>query len=335
MPIAAAEEIAPRLRKGSDHQTNSTDPVRVYPREIGRVPLLNYEQEIICGKQVQQMVSLLDAKNLLAKKLHREPMLSEWLSQVDLLEAELKEALRLGQRAKQKMIEANLRLVVAIDKKYQKRNMEFLDLNQERTIGLERGVEKFDPIRGYKFSTYAYWWIRQAMTRAIAEKSRTIRLPAHITEKQNKLKKIQRQLSQRLGRTPTLAQIATELGSDQEQVRNCLALGRKTLSLNLRVGDDHDTELGDLLEGLDTHPENLIEQSQLLDELQLLLQELKPQQREVLILRFGLRDGEALNLAKIGSRLNLCRERVRQIELQALKSMQQHERGKTILRDYL
>ena len=335
MPIAEAEEISQKLHKGSDCQTNSTDPVRAYLREIGRVPLLNHEQEIICGKQVQQMVSLLDAKNLLAKKLHREPMLNEWLSQVDLSEAELKETLQLGQRAKQKMIEANLRLVVAIAKKYQKRNMEFLDLIQEGAIGLERGVEKFDPIRGYKFSTYAYWWIRQAMTRAIAEKSRTIRLPVHITEKQNRIKKVQRQLSQKVGRTPTVPQIAAELGSDQEQVRICMMLGRKILSLNLCLGDSHDTELGDLLEGPDNHPEKLIEQSELSSKLELLLAELRPQQREVLILRFGLRDGEALTLAKIGSRLNLCRERVRQIERQALKSIQQHERGKEILQDYL
>ena len=141
----------------------TADMVRTYLREIGRVPLLTREQEIVYGKQVQQMMSLLEAKNALVKKLRREPTLKEWAEQVQTSEAELNETLRAGQRSKQKMIEANLRLVVAIAKKYQKRNMEFLDLIQEGTMGLERGVEKFDPTRGYKFSTYAYWWIRQAI----------------------------------------------------------------------------------------------------------------------------------------------------------------------------
>ena len=189
----------------------TADMVRTYLREIGRVPLLTREQEIVYGKQVQQMMSLLEAKSDLVKKLRREPTLKEWAEQVQKSEAELNEALRAGQRSKRHMIEANLRLVVAIAKKYQKRNMEFLDLIQEGTMGLERGVEKFDPTRGYKFSTYAYWWIRQAITRAIAEKARTIRLPIHITERLNKIKKARQQLSQQLGRTPTLIDILTAL----------------------------------------------------------------------------------------------------------------------------
>jgi RNA polymerase nonessential primary-like sigma factor len=166
----------------------TADMVRTYLREIGRVPLLSREQEIIYGKQVQQMMALLEAKEALRKEIDHEPSLSEWAARVNQSETELNHLMVQGKRAKQKMIEANLRLVVAIAKKYQKRNMEFLDLIQEGTLGLERGVEKFDPMRGYKFSTYAYWWIRQAITRAIAQQARTIRLPIHITEKLNKIK---------------------------------------------------------------------------------------------------------------------------------------------------
>lgn len=167
----------------------TTDAVRTYLHEIGRVPLLTREQEITYGKQVQTMMQQLEAKNTLAEQLGREPSQQEWSDAVEMSQDELQTILKQGRRAKGKMIEANLRLVVSIAKKYQKRNMEFLDLIQEGTLGLERGVEKFDPMRGYKFSTYAYWWIRQAITRAIAQTSRTIRLPIHITEKLNKLKK--------------------------------------------------------------------------------------------------------------------------------------------------
>ncbi|NEP81481.1 MAG: sigma-70 family RNA polymerase sigma factor, partial [Okeania sp. SIO3B3] len=177
-----------KINKSSSRSYSSMDTVRTYLHEIGRVPLLTREEEIVYGKKVKYMMELLESKEKLEEKLGRAATQQEWAEYVQLSEEALNQIINHGRRAKQKMIEANLRLVVAIAKKYQKRNMEFLDLIQEGTLGLERGVEKFDPMRGYKFSTYAYWWIRQAITRAIAQQARTIRLPIHITEKLNKIK---------------------------------------------------------------------------------------------------------------------------------------------------
>lgn len=308
------------------------DAIRAYLHEIGRVPLLTHEEEISFGKQVQQMIHLQELQEQLQQELDRPASHSEWAARAEVSEVELQRILRRGQVAKKKMIEANLRLVVAIAKKYQKRNLEFLDLIQEGSLGLERGVEKFDPTRGYKFSTYAYWWIRQAITRAIAQQARSIRLPIHITEKLNKIKKTQRELSQELGRSPTTLEIAKSLSLEPSQIREYLNISRQPISLDVRVGDNQDTELSELLEDGSASPESFTVQDNLRQELQEILAELTPQQRQVLTLRFGLEGDAEMSLAKVGEILNLSRERVRQLEHQALSHLRRRHGS---FRDYV
>ncbi len=224
------------------------DSVNAYLKEIGRVPLLEADEEIILAKQVQRMMSVLEKKEEVEKETSIILDNQEWAKAVGMREKQLKQVLYQGKRAKDKMIRSNLRLVVSIAKKYLNRNMELLDLIQEGTLGLERAVEKFDHSKGYKFSTYAYWWIRQGMTRALAQQARTIRIPIHITEKLNKIKKTQRELSQKLKRSVTTTEVAQEMGITSEEIRNYLEMTKKTMSLDVRVGKNEDTELSELIE---------------------------------------------------------------------------------------
>lgn len=300
------------------------DLVQMYLKEIGKIPLLTHEQEILEANQVQQMMSILAAKEQLAVELKRTPTVEEWANFCKLDKQILLQQLKSGQTAKQKMILSNLRLVITIAKQYQRRNLEFLDLIQEGTLGLEKGVEKFDPSMGYKFSTYAYWWIRQGITRAISQKGRTIRLPVHVHEILNKVKRAQRELSQQLGRIPTTNEIAHALSKHPTQIRECLLLNRQSLSLDMPVGSQQDMLLQDLIEDNKPSPESQLVKEFEYEDVKNLLLCLPPQQQKVLTLRFGLVDERTLTLAQVAQFLGVSKERVRQIEKQALTYLRQH-----------
>ena len=298
------------------------DLVRSYLRDIGRVPLLTHEQEITLGRLVQELMAIEELEAELALRAGgQKPGDAELAVAAGLSPAVLKKRLVAGRRAKERMVAANLRLVVSVAKKYTKRNMELLDLIQEGTIGLVRGVEKFDPTRGYKFSTYAYWWIRQGITRAIAEKSRTIRLPIHITETLNKLKKGQRELSQELGRTPTVTELAVAVELPEEEVKELLCRARQPVSLETKVGDGEDTELLDLLAAEGTLPGEQVDGECLRGDLRDLLEQLPELQGRVLKLRYGIDGEEPMSLTGIGRILGISRDRVRNLERDGLNGL--------------
>ena len=303
------------------------DLVRSYLRDIGRVPLLSHEQEITLGRQVQELIAIEEQEVELEQQLGTKPSQAELAKAVGLGDAVLKKRIKAGRRAKERMVAANLRLVVSVAKKYTKRNMELLDLIHEGTIGLVRGVEKFDPTRGYKFSTYAYWWIRQGLTRAIAEKSRTIRLPIHITETLNKLKKGQRELSQELGRTPTVTELAEFVDLPEEEVKDLLCRARQPVSLETKVGDGDDTELLDLLAADGTQPSELVDWECLRMDMRGLLDQLPDLQGRVLKMRYAIpcRDvpdpDEPMSLTGIGRVLGISRDRVRNLERDGLAGL--------------
>ena len=293
------------------------DSVRAYLRDIGRIPLLEHDEEILLGRQVQRLMELQEMKkelNLDVKGL------------AEAMEVPVRQLLREfrdGTKAKDKMVTANLRLVVSIAKKYTKRNMELLDIIQEGTIGLVRGVEKFDPARGYKFSTYAYWWIRQGITRAIAEKSRSIRLPIHVTENLNKLKKAQRELSQINGQIPTVAELADALELSIDDVKDLMCKARQPTSLEIKIGENRDTALIDLLEDETQLPDRLLEAQFVKEDIQSMISELPEMQATVIAMRFGIGEDivEPMSMTAIGQVLNMSRDRVRTLENKALKSL--------------
>ncbi len=282
---------------------NSDNSVKSYLKEIGRIPLLTAEEEVKLANQIQAMLPLLHKENLTLEE---------------------KKIIQQGQRAKRKMVQANLRLVVSIAKKYLNRGLTLLDLIQEGSIGLMRGVEKFDPGKGYKFSTYSYWWIRQAMTRSIANQARIIRLPLHITQDLNKVKKVTRQLSLSLGRKPTDREIAKELDIDVKKLNSLVQAARitKPKSLNLTI-DENQTELGQILADDSASPSDFVAKQEIRSQIQNLLYALSPKQRDVITLRYGLNDGKTMTYEQIGNHCGISRERVRQIKNQAMKLLQQ------------
>ncbi|YAF99426.1 MAG: RNA polymerase sigma factor, RpoD/SigA family (plasmid) [Nodularia sp. CChRGM 3473] len=303
----------------------SSDLVHIYLKEMGKFPLLTREEEFIYSNQVQQMMAIERIKDKLKEKLERQATLAELATEAHKTETEVNQILHQGQKAKQKMLTANLRLVVSIAKKYQRRNVEFLDLIQEGTLGLQRGIEKFDPSRGYKLSTYAYWWITQGITRVIAQQARTIRLPIHITEKLNKIKKVQRELSQTLGRRPTVPEIAQALMLEPKQIREYLTFYRQPVSLDIRIGMEQDLELINIIPDENNFIEEQLVTEDLRQDVKSMLASLTPTQREVLILRFGLENQQPLSLSEIGERMNLSRERIRQIQQKAINTLRRNQ----------
>lgn len=314
----------------------SNDLVRNYLKRIGRVPLLSHEQEITLGKQVQRHMKLKEIRQALANAsadVSTEDIVStaDWANAADLSIEALNQAIAAGQRAKHKMIRSNLRLVVSIAKKYTGHGLEMMDLIQEGTIGLNRGVEKFDPTKGYRFSTYAYWWIRQAMTRALSNCGRTIRLPIHINDKLRNIRKAQRQLTQSLGRPTTMAEIAEELSLSVDKLREIIRQGRRPISLDMRIGKNQDTELGELLEDDGLLPEDYAAQNLLKADLNKLLSNLTEQQQAVIRMRYGLGRSKGMTLNQIGEQMGISRERVRQVEKIALRTLRRRGAG---MREY-
>ncbi len=295
----------------------SGDSVRAYLRDIGRIPLLEHDEEILLGRKVQRLMELETQKKEL--ELDNEGLARAW----DIPLKTIKRDLRDGQKAKEKMVTANLRLVVSVAKKYTKRNMELLDIIQEGTIGLVRGVEKFDPGRGYKFSTYAYWWIRQGITRAIAEKSRAIRLPIHVTENLNKLKKAQRELSQMNGYMPSVFQLSDHLELTVDDIKDLMCKARQPTSLEIKIGENRDTALIDLLEDEKQLPEKILERQCIKDDMRELIADLPEMQAAVISMRYGIGEDilEPMSMTAIGQLLNMSRDRVRTLEHKALREL--------------
>ncbi|AFZ48218.1 RNA polymerase, sigma subunit, RpsC/SigC [Cyanobacterium stanieri PCC 7202] len=361
--------------QSANRPPNSRDSVRLYLRDIGRIPLLTKEQEIDLARKVRASKKLIDLRDKhgeeekiaeyikvfevyesLSKKLSRFPRFDEWYAELDFTSLqleqvlqsgfqkwaeladlsvdELREILSVGKRAKQQMINANLRLVVSIAKKYQNRGLDLLDLIQEGTLGLEKAVEKFDYRKGYHFSTYSYWWIRQGMTRAIATQSRSIRIPIHITEKLNLLKKTQRQLSQALGRTPKAEELAEKMEMTTFELRSFLSQIPRSISLETKVGEDYNTELVELIETDSATPEENLMLLSMRQDVSTLLDTLSEREAKILRLRYGFEDGKTYSLSDTAQMMHLSRERVRQIQAKAIQKLRQPNTRQQ-LHDYL
>ena len=307
------------------------DPVRMYLKEIGKVPLLNPDEEIVLA---QAMSAGNEAKAKL-DELEERRKNGETPDITPEEEAQLRKVYKKGESSKQKLAEANLRLVVSIAKRYVGRGMLFLDLIQEGNLGLIKAVEKFDYTKGYKFSTYATWWIRQAITRAIADQARTIRIPVHMVETINKVIRVSRQLLQELGHDPSPNEIAAEMGMPVEKVREILKIAQEPVSLETPIGEEEDSHLGDFIpdEGA-SEPSEAASFTLLKEQLMDVLSTLTPREEKVLKLRFGIEDGRTRTLEEVGKEFNVTRERIRQIEAKALRKLRHPSRSKK-LKDFL
>jgi RNA polymerase primary sigma factor len=320
-----ADEEAPVSRREAEElalKAPTNDPVRMYLKEIGKVPLLTAEEEVDLAKRIE--AGLFSSEKLATSKKLQDKMRRdlEWIE-------------RDGQLAKKKLVEANLRLVVSIAKRYVGRGMLFLDLIQEGNLGLIRAVEKFDYTKGYKFSTYATWWIRQAITRAIADQARTIRIPVHMVETINKLIRIQRQLLQDLGREPLPEEIAKEMDLTPDKVREILKVSQEPVSLETPIGEEEDSHLGDFIEDSDAVvPVDAASFILLQEQLDSVLHTLSDREKKVIQLRFGLTDGHPRTLEEVGREFGVTRERIRQIESKTLSKLRHPSRSQK-LRDYL
>jgi RNA polymerase primary sigma factor len=340
---AAAEEeeekpgkgkVATRRRAQTKKKQYTEDSIRLYLQEIGRIRLLRADEEIELARKIADLLELERVREKLLADLEREPQQKEWASAVEMEPIQFRSRLYQGRRAKDKMVQSNLRLVVSIAKKYMNRGLSFQDLIQEGSLGLIRAAEKFDHEKGYKFSTYATWWIRQAITRAIADQSRTIRLPVHLYETISRIKKTTKLLSQKMGRKPTEEEIATKMEMTIEKLRFIAKSAQLPISLETPIGKEEDSRLGDFIEADGEMPEDQVSKNLLREDLESVLDTLSPRERDVLRLRYGLDDGRMKTLEEIGQIFNVTRERIRQIEAKALRKLR-HPNRNSILKEYI
>ena len=310
------------------------DSIRVYLQEIGRIRLLRPDEEIELARKIADLLYLEQEAETYFHENERYPSVSEWAEQVSMPCRSFKRRLKLGRRAKEKMVQSNLRLVVSIAKKYMNRGLSFQDLIQEGSLGLVRAAEKFDHEKGYKFSTYATWWIRQAITRAIADQSRTIRLPVHLYETISRIKKSTKTLSQELGRKPSEEEIAERMEMTIEKLRFIAKSAQLPISLETPIGKEEDSRLGDFIESGTENPDQDVAKNLLREDLESVLATLSPRERDVLRLRYGLDDGRMKTLEDIGQIFEVTRERIRQIEAKALRKLR-HPNRNGVLKEYI
>lgn len=325
---------ATRRRDQTKKKPYSEDSIRIYLQEIGRIRLLRADEEIELARKIADLLELERIRERLIERLEREPADCEWAEEVEMDLPKFRRRLFMGRRAKDKMVQSNLRLVVSIAKKYMNRGLSFQDLIQEGSLGLIRAAEKFDHEKGYKFSTYATWWIRQAITRAIADQSRTIRLPVHLYETISRIKKTTKILSQEMGRKPTEEEIATRMEMTIEKLRFIAKSAQLPISLETPIGKEEDSRLGDFIEADGETPEDQVSKNLLREDLENVLDTLSPRERDVLRLRYGLDDGRMKTLEEIGQIFNVTRERIRQIEAKALRKLR-HPNRNSILKEYI